>query len=166
MAQNNIKLEYCASLKIRCATLLMRSGNTMIYLYTGLNTGKAALLLLVMTMLSSCSHYQFSSNLDQEPIKAYFEVGSVKLYQKEELERLNSQYLSTLEGESCQLSEIDAPANDIDARTHARAQAAKLGANGIVFGDCIRLERNQSGCITTRLCYGKAYKILSVIDEQ
>lgn len=125
-----------------------------------------SLLLSTTSLFFSCSHYSFKTNLDKEPIEEYFAVGAVEIYVESDIAQLNYQYIDTVEGSSCQQKQNQAPANDVDARTHARQKAAKLGANGIVFSPCISIEDDEDECLSARLCSAKAIKVLQNGNEE
>ncbi|WP_206486552.1 Rcs stress response system protein RcsF [Thalassotalea sp. G2M2-11] len=121
---------------------------------------KHLLMLMSTLLLSGCAqHYSISTNLDKQNFSEYFSATKVKIYQEKQIQTLNARYLAAVEGESCQSKASHDSANEIDARTHARRNAYQLGANAIVFSGCALLQTAQTDkkCITTRVCYGKAY---------
>ena len=69
-----------------------------------------------------------------------------------------------VEGESCQEKSHHAAPNEIDARTEARGKAYKLGANAIIFSQCVLIEEDKAAkyCVASTVCYGRAYKIEQV----
>jgi len=126
---------------------------------------KIGLIIFSSFWLLSCSNYSFNTNLDANPIEQYFAVSDVVIYEEADLAQLNTQYITAIEGESCQQSSNQAPANDRDARTHARQQATKHNANAIVFSPCISLDNPEAGCITARICSGKVFKVTPISNE-
>lgn len=118
--------------------------------------------LAFSAMLSSCATpYSVSTNVDQRNFTQYFSQGAVNIYQDESRFKGQYQFISGVEGESCQTKAQYEKANLVDARTNARVNAHKLGANAVVFSGCTLIEDNTADkkCITTRVCYAKAYKI-------
>jgi len=118
--------------------------------------------LFSVLLISGCSNYQFSSNLDKENFDEYFKPSQVTVYDKADLTDLDYRLLGAVEGSSCQLESKDTPADIKEARTNARINAANLGANGIVFQSCLNFEKDKS-CISNVICYGRAIDIS--IDE-
>ena len=88
-------------------------------------------------LLSACSHFQFSSNLDKDNFSEYFKPSQVTVYEKSQLTGVDHTFIAAVEGSSCQEEVNDRPADIKQARTHARIQAANLDANGIVFQTCL-----------------------------
>jgi len=115
-------------------------------------------ILCSALLLSACSNFQFSSNLDKENFETYFEPSKVTVYEKSELADLNYDVIAAVEGSSCQIEEKNPIADIRDARTQARINAAKLNANGIVFQTCITFEKDSS-CISNIICYGRALDV-------
>ncbi len=111
--------------------------------------------LLSLLLLSGCSHYQFSSNVDKQNFDSYFKPSQVIVYSKSEQQNLNYELLGAVEGSSCQREENDLPADIKQARTNARINAADMKANGIVFQSCIDFAQDKS-CISNIICYGQA----------
>lgn len=109
-------------------------------------------------LLSACSHYQLSSNLDKENFDEYFKPSQVTIYAKPDLASIDYQLLGAVEGSSCQQGNNDIPADIKEARTNARINAANLNANGIVFQSCINFEQDKT-CISNIICYGRAIKV-------
>lgn len=123
---------------------------------------KYALFFLSIGLLSSCSqHYSVSTNLDKENFNSYFSPPKVKIYHSEHEFGGKFKYLAAVEGESCQLDVSHEPANELEARTDARRNAFQLAANAIIFTGCTLLDtrKTDNQCITTRVCYGKAYQV-------
>ncbi|MBY6186935.1 hypothetical protein KUV89_09905 [Marinobacter hydrocarbonoclasticus] len=116
-----------------------------------------SLLLLSGTLLSGCAgNYAIDSNLDKAHFERYFAPGQVKLLSPDAAIG-NAEVLGLVEGISCQARAQDVPANDADARTEMRSQAAELGADAVLLHQCLTLEE-QPGCVSARACYGKALK--------
>jgi len=116
-------------------------------------------------LLSACANkYSISTNFDKENVQEYFSVSQVKVYKDEKAIKNKYHYLSPVEGESCQEKAHHEVADEISARTETRKNAFKLGANGIVFSGCTLIENDQANkqCITTRVCYAKAYQVEQV----
>ncbi|WP_371185863.1 Rcs stress response system protein RcsF [Thalassotalea maritima] len=118
----------------------------------------AVIGLFVYTFISfGCTSVPaVNTNLDKENFHDYFSVSQVTVYQKHTLPT-SATYIGLVEGNSCKLNSNDKPANDSDARTVARAQAAKLGAQGVVFSACTEVADNQ--CLQMKVCYAQAYRI-------
>lgn len=112
-------------------------------------------------LLTSCSNFEFSTNLDPSNFKEYFKPSYVNEYSEAELAKIPNRSLGTVSGLSCQIKEQDAIANEADARTDARVKAVDKGANAIVFGKCVRLE-NTPACLVSITCYADAL----VVDEK
>ncbi|QIZ77373.1 Rcs stress response system protein RcsF [Ferrimonas lipolytica] len=113
-------------------------------------------LAFALLLLGGCSNtYDFSSNLDPEPIKDYFSTGSVAIY---DAMPANAERLAFIDGSSCQTDVSLPPASEVEARTELRHTAAQLGANGVVLSQCVALEE-LPGCVTNILCSGQAIKI-------
>ncbi|NMP15657.1 Rcs stress response system protein RcsF [Thalassotalea sp. Y01] len=108
-------------------------------------------------MIAGCSfgpHVQ--TNIDKENFDEYFAATNVQMFTEETLPD-TANYLGLVEGNSCKAKANDKPANDIDARTLAREQAAHIGAQAVVFTSCVYVEDPQ--CIEMKVCYGKAYEL-------
>jgi RcsF protein len=115
--------------------------------------------LFLATLLSGCtSHYSFYSNLDPQNFSDYFAPASVTIFEDESQFPGNYHFVGTVEGLSCQAKAHLAKSSEVNARTHARRQAAELGANSIIFTGCT-VDQTPS-CLEVTACYGKAYKIL------
>jgi len=115
-------------------------------------------VLMLIPLLTACSNYQFSSNLDKENFDAYFKPSQVTVYQKSDLVNLDYQLIAAVEGSSCQETKNDIPADLKDARTQARINAADMNANGIVFQSCLTFEADQT-CLSNIICYGQALNV-------
>jgi RcsF protein len=119
-------------------------------------------LFITASMLTSCaSHYSFNSNLDPENFERYYQPSSVNVYSEAQLMQLPHTQLGQVQGESCRDRSDLPPAQASDARTEARREAAKLGANGILFSECITLSGEDAlpGCIDNVICIGNALKV-------
>jgi len=113
---------------------------------------------LLATLQFGCSGYEVNTNLDRENFSDYFKPSQVTVYERQQLQSLNYQRLGTVEGESCQSSQLDPPPSEADARTEARRRAAELGANGLWIDQCLQVEPNKD-CIALLVCYGQAIKV-------
>jgi RcsF protein len=125
-------------------------------------------LILLVWLLSACTNqYSVSTNLDKDNFKHYFSPSEVVIYQDESNIIGKYRYLSSVEGEDCQKeSHLQAP-DEIVARTNARRKAYQVGANAIVFTGCVLIEKdiNDKQCLSTKVCYGKAFQVESQINE-
>lgn len=110
------------------------------------------------TLLSACSHFEFSSNIDKDNFNEYFKPSQVTIYKKSELAELDYAFIGAVEGSSCQTEENDRPADVKEARTNARIKAANLNANGIVFQSCLTFQAD-AACKSNIICYGKAIDV-------
>lgn len=115
-------------------------------------------------LVSGCSNYQFNSNLDKDNIDTYFKPSQVVVYDKDDLSDLDYNVIGAVEGSSCQEAAIDIPANQKDARTKARINAADMGANGIVFQSCLNFKQDET-CVTNVICYGRALEIAEPAND-
>lgn len=123
---------------------------------------KSLVLIPLLLLIVSCaSQYTVSTNLDKENFRRYFSANEVTVYESESDIKTRYQNLAAVEGESCQTREHHEAADEITARTDARRQAFKLGANAIVFSGCTLIDSKSADkqCITTRVCYGRAFYI-------
>ncbi len=123
---------------------------------------KNLVLIPLLFLLVSCeSQYKVSTNLDQENFRHYFSANEVTVFENESDIKTRYQNLAAVEGESCQTQEHHEPADEITARTDARRQAFELGANAIVFSGCTLIDSKTADkqCITTRVCYGRAFQV-------
>jgi len=121
-----------------------------------------ALLLLIAVIGTGCAKISdVSTNLDSENFRHYFSPTKVKIYHSEKDFAGSAKFLGLVEGESCQEKAHHAAPNEIDARTEARRQADKLGANAIIFSQCVLIEDDQAAkhCLATTVCYGRAYQV-------
>jgi len=118
------------------------------------------LAIFAVSALASCaSNYTVSTNLDKENFDNYFAVGKVQTYDEVKSLPKNHQFVAIVEGSSCQEKPHLAPPDEIDAKNEARRAANKLEANAIIFSECVTLQSD--ACISERLCYGKAYKVIA-----
>lgn len=117
---------------------------------------------LFSLLTTACSHFNYSTNLDKENFDEYFKPSQVIIYQKSELAGLDYHVISAVDGSSCQQKENGIPANERDARTKARLNAADMGANGVTFQTCLTIKPDKA-CITNIICYGRALDVS--IDE-
>ena len=119
-----------------------------------------ALLVSSVLVLSSCSNFEFKTNVDPSNFKEYFKPSYASEVSEEDLEKVPNRSLGLVEGVSCQIKDTDAIATETDARTKARIKAADLGANAIKFGKCVRLT-NTPACLVSVTCYADAL----VVDD-
>jgi len=108
----------------------------------------------------SCSlNYQVTTNLDKENFQQYYAPTSVKIYQSEQEFDSAYQFIGAVEGQDCQSKAHLASPDEIIARTRARAQAFEKNANAVIFTGCALISDDKSSkqCISTLVCYGKAY---------
>jgi RcsF protein len=110
-------------------------------------------------LISACSNFDFSTNLDKENFDEYFKPSQVTVYEKSQLEDLDYLFIRAVEGSSCQEQKNDRPADIKVARTNARIHAANINANGIVFQSCISFPEDKI-CITNIICYAQALDVL------
>lgn len=117
--------------------------------------------LVAAVLLSACSNVSFESNLNPQNFKEYYKPASVDDYTQEEIAKHRYHSLGMVSGIACQEKESDFIARESEARTAARIKAADMGANGIVFGKCVRLEKTQA-CNVSVTCYGEAF----IVDDK
>tara|TARA_B100000767_G_C19399912_1_gene383468 strand:+ start:175 stop:567 length:393 start_codon:yes stop_codon:yes gene_type:complete len=118
--------------------------------------------LTAILFLSACSaHYQMKSNLDVGNLMKYFSPSKVAIYDSEEDIKEKYHFIGAVEGESCQQKPYHQQADELTARTNARRNAYLLKANAIVFSGCALIDGDKAAkyCISSYLCYGKAYRI-------
>lgn len=114
------------------------------------------IVLASLLLISGCSgNYQFSSNLDPEPIEGYFAPANVQLLTAKPAEATSKGFVS---GDSCQTKSSLPPANEADARTELRRQAAEKGANAVIVQQCITLAE-VPGCVSAIQCSGEAVQL-------
>ena len=126
---------------------------------------KAAIFFMVSLLVTGCAKINdISTNLDRENFKNYFSPTKVKIVASEEDLVGKHKFLGLVEGESCQEKAHHAAPNEIDARTEARGKAYKLGANTIIFSQCVMIEEDNAAkyCVASTVCYGRAYKVEQV----
>ncbi|MEW6991689.1 Rcs stress response system protein RcsF [Colwelliaceae bacterium 6441] len=129
---------------------------------------KLLLLSSLLLLLNACaSQYSVSTNLDQANITHYFSPSSVAIYQDERAITGKYRYIGLVDGEDCQHKLHHQAPDEITARTNARRKAFKLGANAIVFSGCALIANNEADkqCLSTTVCYGKAYLVEAPVDE-
>ncbi len=132
-------------------------------LYTSL------LFLMTITLLTSCSVNNVSTNIDKENFSHYFSAANVEIYQSENDINAHYQFIGAVEGQDCQVKAHHAVPDKINARTQARQQAFDNQANGIVFTGCALLTQKQLAqlnssndaqqCYAVIICYAKAYAV-------
>jgi len=124
-------------------------------------TQRLTIVLFAILLASCSSNYQVTTNLDKENFQQYFAPTSVKIYQSEQKFNSAYQFVGAVEGQDCQTKGHHAAPNEITARTHARARAFEKNANAIIFTGCALIADDKSSkqCISTLVCYGKAYFI-------
>jgi len=96
-----------------------------------------------LLLITSCSNYTFTTNVDKQNFTNYFATGAVTVYENDaKLPALN-EYIDMVDGESCQASKDKAPASKVEARTAARKKAYNLSANAVVFTGCASQKTKQ-----------------------
>lgn len=115
-------------------------------------------VLIASVLLTACQDVSFESNLSPQNFVDYAKPASVDVYQADELSEHRYRSLGMVTGLACQETEDDFIARESEARTDARIKAADLGANAIVFGKCVRLEKTKA-CNVSVTCYGEAFKV-------
>ena len=113
---------------------------------------------LLAVLLGGCQDVAFETNLDPDNFTEYFKPSSVEVYTNESILQNRFKSLGLVTGLACQETEDDFIARESEARTDAKLKAADLGANGIVFGKCIRLEKT-AACVVSVTCYGEAFQV-------
>ncbi|NKF51112.1 hypothetical protein G3R49_11150 [Shewanella sp. WXL01] len=117
-------------------------------------------ILASLALLSGCAgEYTFNSNLDSQAIDEYFKPGEVTLFDKGVQPRQSYEILGLVQGQACQQTVNDAPADKAQARTEARRNAADMGANGLLIQNCHVIDEPDSSCQSQALCVGKAIKL-------
>ncbi|MEH6451985.1 MAG: Rcs stress response system protein RcsF [Psychromonas sp.] len=122
------------------------------------------ILFCCSLFLTACSNFDYSTNLDKENFDEYFKPSQVTVYEKDQLDDLDYQFIRAVEGSSCQEEPNDRPADIKVARTNARIHAANIDANGIVFQSCISFPEDKS-CITNIICYAQALDVSFPVEE-
>lgn len=129
---------------------------------------KKLILLSIISLIGfGCSNaYTVSTNLDKTNFTDYFSPTSVTVYENVNEIKTSYQFIGSVEGEDCQLKPHLAEPDEVVARTNARKNAYDMKANGIIFSSCALLPQElpvtnskQKQCISTLVCYGKAYQI-------
>ncbi|MCL1147085.1 hypothetical protein L2747_13860 [Shewanella marinintestina] len=111
----------------------------------------------LLLVLSGCAgDYTFNSNLDSDAINDYFKASDVTMYEGALQPVGPFEIKGLVEGETCQVSENDAPASIVEARTIARRAAADKQANGLVIKNCLLIEEATQNCVSRALCVGQA----------
>lgn len=121
-----------------------------------------SIMILMAIFATGCAKINdISTNLDRENFKNYFSPTKVKIVATEQDFTGKYKFLALVEGESCQEKAHHAAPNEIDARTAARRKAYKLGANAIIFSQCVTIEDDKAAkyCLASTVCYGRAYKV-------
>lgn len=121
---------------------------------------KIIMMLTITIMTLGCAKItHISTNLDKDNFVDYFSPNQVEIVESEQAFSGQYKYLGLVEGEACQAKSHHAHPDKIDARTDARRKAYKLGANAIIFSQCVDIENNQAdkGCVATKVCYGRAF---------
>jgi len=130
-----------------------------------MNCLKLALFIGVLSSVTSCTtNYTVSTNLDKQNFTDYFAPSKVTIYEKESEIKGAYKALGLIEGEDCQLKAHLAAPDKVLARTHARAKAYELGANGIIFSGCAMIESQH--CIAQLVCYGQMYKVEVEVEKE
>lgn len=119
---------------------------------------KRLLIFTFTIFISGCSHYTLESNLDKENIETYFKPSQVTVYDKDALSKVEYNVLGAVEGSSCQEASNDLTANEKEARTNARINAANMNANGIIFQTCLTFPQDET-CLSNVICYGRALDV-------
>jgi len=122
---------------------------------------KSIMILMVLFATGCAKINDISTNLDRENFKNYFSPTKVKIVATEQDFTGKYKFIALVEGESCQEKAHHAAPNEIDARTEARRKAYKLGANAIIFSQCVMIEDDKAAkyCLASTVCYGRAYKV-------
>ncbi|PCI62828.1 MAG: rcsF protein [Gammaproteobacteria bacterium] len=118
---------------------------------------KTSFTISILSLLSSCSNFTVTTNIDKEKFKDYLSPQYVTIFENEAQLPTFNQYIGLVEGESCQLKPYLASPSKIDARTQARRRAYKMQANAVVFTNCA--QRKTERCHQLLICFGKAYQV-------
>ena len=127
-----------------------------------LNKRIIQLTVLITPAITGCAKINHvSTNLDRDNFKHYFSPTKVKMVEKEQDLAGKYKFLGLVEGESCQEKAYHAAPNEIDARTEARRKAYQLGANAIIFSQCVMITDDKAAkyCLASTVCYGRAFKV-------
>lgn len=144
---------------MRFTLIIYTFGETMTRLK---NKFRLTLLLTIAVFCCSCAKINdISTNLDGSNFEHYFSPTMVKIAESEKEFSGNFKFIGLVEGESCQKKAHHVAPNEIDARTEARRKAYKLGANAIIFSQCVLIEEDQAAkyCLASTVCYGRAYTV-------
>lgn len=123
-----------------------------------LSAGVMGALMCGAVLLSGCQDVAFESNLSPKNFEEYLKPAMVEVYTDQSILKHRYHSMGMVSGLACQETPDDFIARESEARTTARVKAAEMGANGIVFGKCIRLEKTAS-CAVSVTCYGEAFKV-------
>ena len=121
-----------------------------------------SIALLTAIAITGCAKItDISTNLDRDNFKHYFSPTKVKIVKNESDFTGKYKFVGLVEGESCQEKSHHAAPNEIEARTQARRQAYDLGANAIIFSQCVMITDDKAAkqCIASSICYGRAYQV-------
>lgn len=148
-------------MKPNLASKRFKNKKTFSLSFSKANIGLIGCILAISFVQGCAKNYEPSSNLDSANFIHYFSPSRVTIYDDETDIVLPHRFLGLVEGESCQAKAHHVVADELAARTDARRNAYKLNANGIVFTACVLIEAQsqQSECVTTRVCYAKAFQI-------
>lgn len=124
----------------------------------------AALMVPAALMLNACQEVSFDSNLNPQNFVEYAKPSRVEVYTNESILEHKYRSLGLVTGLACQEDPDDFIARESEARTDARIQAADMGANGIIFNKCIRLEKTQA-CYVSVTCYAEALQVANAKGE-
>jgi len=119
-------------------------------------------VVLMALAITGCAKINdVSTNLDRDNFKHYFSPTKVKIVEKEQDLVGKFKFIGLVEGESCQEKAYHAAPNEIDARTEARRKAYQLGANAIIFSQCVMITDDKAAkyCQASTVCYGRAFKV-------
>lgn len=114
--------------------------------------------LAASLLVSACQDVAVETNISPKNFEEYFKPASVDVYTKDTILEQRYHSLGMVAGLACQEKPEDFIARESEARLDALVQAADMGANGIVYGKCIRLERTQA-CYVSVTCYGEAFVV-------
>lgn len=126
------------------------------------NTCITPLMLLIALTISGCAKINHvTTNLDRDNFEHYFSPTQIKIVKKEQDFSGKYKFVGLVEGESCQEKAYHAAPNEIDARTEARRKAYQLGANAIIFSQCVMISDDKAAkhCLSSAVCYGRAFKV-------
>lgn len=127
------------------------------------------ILIVGVILCAGCAKISnISTNLDRENFKHYFSPTKVAIVEKEQDLTTKFKFIGLVEGESCQEKSYHSAPNEIDARTEARRNAYKLGANAIIFSQCVIIEDDKAAkqCLASMVCYGRALQVEPEKNDQ